>query len=250
MNFTNKFDISQKTILVTGATSGIGFATSKLLIHLGCSLYVVGRNTDKLAELETLGNGEVTAIQADLRDNEDLKKVVESIAKIDGFVHSAGVVKNIPLQFISRDYLETERSLNYDSFLFLTQMLMKKRKINSGGSIVPVASIAGSAGIPGLSVYCGSKAALVGTMRVLAKEFSSNKIRVNTISPGMVKTELVDKAADSLTVEALLLDEQKYPLGYGLPDDVAYSIAFLLSDASSWMTGQDIILDGGRTSYV
>jgi len=250
MNFTNKFDISQKTILVTGATSGIGFATAQLLINMGCSLYVVGRNTERLAELETLGNGKVKSIQADLRDNEDIKKIVEAIDKIDGFVHSAGVVKNIPLQFISRDYLETERSLNYDSFLFLTQLLMKKRKVNHGGSIIPVSSIASSVGMNGLAIYCGVKAALVGTMRVLAKEFSNNKIRVNTVSPGMVKTELVDKVADVVTPEALLIDEKKYPLGYGLPDDVAYCIAFLLSDASRWITGQDIILDGGRTSYV
>ena len=165
-------------------------------------------------------------------------------------MHSAGVVKNIPLQFINREYLETERSLNYDSFLFLTQMLVKKKKINPNGSIIPISSIAGSFGINGLAVYCGSKAALVGTMRVLAKEFSNNKIRVNTLSPGMVRTELVDKAANDLTIEALEIDEKKYPLGYGLPDDVAYAVAFLLSDASRWITGQDMILDGGRTCYV
>jgi NAD(P)-dependent dehydrogenase (short-subunit alcohol dehydrogenase family) len=250
MIFNNRFDISQKRILITGATSGIGFATSQLLTNLGCTLYVVGRNLEKLNELESLGNGKVISIQADLRNNDDIKKVVDSIDKIDGFVHCAGVVKNIPLQFINREYLEMERSLNYDAFLFLTQMLIKKKKINANGSIIPISSIAASVGMNGLSIYCGIKAALVGTMRVLAKELSNNKIRVNTVSPGMVRTEMIDKVANDVTPEALLIDEKKYPLGYGLPDDVAYCIAFLLSDASSWITGQDIILDGGRTCYV
>lgn len=250
MIFNNRFDISQKSILVTGATSGIGFATSQLLINLGCTVYVVGRNLEKLNELESLGNGKVISIQADLRNSDDIKKIVDSINKIDGFVHSAGVVKNIPLQFINREYLETERSLNYDAFLFLTQMIVKKKKISVNGSIIAVSSIAASVGMNGLSIYCGAKAALVGTMRVLAKELSNNKIRVNTVSPGMVRTELIDKVANDVTPEALLIDEKKYPLGYGMPDDVAYCIAFLLSDASRWMTGQDIILDGGRTCYV
>lgn len=250
MIFNNKFDIANKTVLVTGATSGIGFATAKLLLNLGCTIYAVGRNQNKLNELKQTKSEKVITIEADLRSNDDIKKIVDNIDKIDGFVHSAGVVKNIPLQFINREYLETERSLNYDSFLFLTQMLIKKKKINPNGSIIPISSIAAIFGITGLSIYCGTKAALVGTMRVLAKELSNNKIRVNTVSPGMVRTELVDKAANDLTHEALEIDEKKYPLGYGLPDDVAYTVAFLLSDASRWITGQDIVLDGGRTCYV
>jgi NAD(P)-dependent dehydrogenase (short-subunit alcohol dehydrogenase family) len=251
MIFNNKFDLSQKNILITGATSGIGFATAQLLINLGCSLYVVGRNIDKLTELEFLGSGKVISIQADLRNNDDLKKVVDSIDKIDGFVHSAGVVKNVPLQFINREYLEMERSLNYDAFLFLTQMLIKKKKVRPNSSIIPISSIAAHYGISGLSVYCGNKAALLATSKVFAKELSNNRIRVNTVSPGMVRTEMVNNAEEQqLTKEALILDEKKYPLGYGMPEDVAYCVAFLLSDASQWMTGQDIVLDGGRTCYV
>ena len=166
-------------------------------------------------------------------------------------VHSAGVVKNIPLQFINKEYMESERSLNYDSFLFLTQMLIKKRKIDFNGSIISISSIAAHFGINGLSIYCGIKAALIATSKVFAKELSYNKIRVNTVSPGMVRTEMVNSAEENqLTKEALTLDEKKYPLGYGTPDDVAYCIGFLISDASSWITGQDIIIDGGRTCYV
>jgi len=249
--FNNKLDVNSKIVLITGATSGIGFATSKLLINLGCSLFVVGRNRVKLEELETLGKGKVVSIKADLRNFEDIKMIVENISIIDGFVHSAGVVNSIPLQFINRESLERERSLNYDAFLFLTQTLVKKKKINSNGSIVSLASIAAHFGIIGSSLYCGNKAALIATSKVFAKELASKNIRVNTISPGIVRTEMVNNAeGQHLTKEALVLDEQKYPLGYGEPDDVAYCITFLLSDASKWMTGQDIILDGGRTCYV
>ncbi len=251
MMFNNKLDVNSKIVLITGATSGIGFATSKLLINLGCSLFVVGRNRVKLEELETLGKGKVVSIKADLRNFEDIKMIVENISIIDGFVHSAGVVNSIPLQFINRESLERERSLNYDAFLFLTQTLVKKKKINSNGSIVSLASIAAHFGIIGSSLYCGNKAALIATSKVFAKELASKNIRVNTISPGIVRTEMVNNAeGQHLTKEALVLDEQKYPLGYGEPDDVAYCITFLLSDASKWMTGQDIILDGGRTCYV
>jgi NAD(P)-dependent dehydrogenase (short-subunit alcohol dehydrogenase family) len=251
MIFKNKLDLNNKSILITGATSGIGFATSQLLINLGCSLYVVGRNSDKLGELETLGKGKVVPIQADLRNIDDIKMIVENVSKIDGFVHSAGVVNSIPLQFINREFLEMERSLNYDAFLFLTQMLVKKKKINSCGSIVSLASIAAHFAIIGSSLYCGNKAALIATSKVFAKELANKKIRVNTVSPGIVRTEMVNNAeGQHLTKEDLVLDEQKYPLGYGEPDDVAYCITFLLSDASKWMTGQDIILDGGRTCYV
>jgi NAD(P)-dependent dehydrogenase (short-subunit alcohol dehydrogenase family) len=135
--------------------------------------------------------------------------------------------------------------------LFLTQRLVKKKKINLRGSIVSLASIAAHFGIIGSSVYCGNKAALIATSKVFAKELANKRIRVNTVSPGIVRTEMVNNAeSQHLTKEILAIDEQKYPLGYGEPDDVAYCVCFLLSDASKWITGQDIILDGGRTCYV
>ena len=247
----NRFELEGKIFLVTGATSGIGYATSLLLLDLGCTLYALGRNEKRLKELEKRGKGKVISIKADLFEIINIDKSVSHIdGKIDGFIHSAGVVKATPLKFISQEHLNLERTINYDSFLFLVQTLVKRKKFAKNSSIVAVSSISAHFGMNGLSVYSGTKGALISTVRVLAKELALQQIRVNSISPGMIRTEMVTKVAGNVTDEALLIDEKKYPLGYGMPIDVAYCIAFLLSDASSWMTGQDIVLDGGRTCYI
>jgi NAD(P)-dependent dehydrogenase (short-subunit alcohol dehydrogenase family) len=248
---SNRFELNNKVFLITGATSGIGYATVVLLLEKGCKIYAIGRNKERLSELEKIGNGKIISIKADLMETDNISKIVDQIVdQIDGFVHSAGVVKAVPLNFISQEYLNFERTLNYDAFLFFVKFLVKKRKFNQNSSIVPVSSLVAHYGMNGLAVYAGTKGALVSTVRVLAKELAQQGIRVNSISPGMVRSEMVSRFADDVTDEALLIDEKKYPLGYGLPIDVAYSIAFLLSDASSWMTGQDMIVDGGRTCYI
>lgn len=247
----NRFELKDKVFLITGATSGIGYATVKLLFDMGCKVYAIGRNEIVLDELTKMGKGKIVSIKADLMETDNLNMIADKIdGKINGFVHSAGVVKSIPLNFITQEYLDSERKLNYDVFLFLVKTLVKKRKFQANSSIVPISSIAAHFGMNGLAVYCATKGAIVSTVRVLAKELAPQTIRINCVSPGMVKTEMIERVANDVSNEALLIDEKKYPLGYGVPIDVAYSVAFLLSDASSWMTGQDIILDGGRTCYV
>lgn len=247
----NRFELKEKIFLVTGATSGIGYTTVVLLLEMGCKIYALGRNEEKLDELIRLGKGKIITIKADLMKSDVILEVVNQIdEQIDGFVHSAGVFKSVPLNFITQDFLDSERKLNYDVFIFLIKYLVKNKKFNKKSSIIAISSIAAHFGSYGHSVYSGTKGALISTIRVLAKELSNQAIRVNSISPGMVRTEMADKISSDFTIEELLSDEKKYPLGYGFPIDVAYSIAFLLSDASSWMTGQDIILDGGRTCYV
>lgn len=247
----SKFDLKNKVFILTGATSGIGYTTSVLLYEMGCKIYAIGRNTQKLDELNYLGKGKIIPIKVDLMDNGSISYIVSQIDEmIDGFIHSAGVFKSVPLNFINQEFLDSERKLNYDVFLFLIKELVKNKKLNKKSSIVAISSIAAHYGSYGHSVYAGSKGALISTIRVLAKELSNHGIRINSISPGMVRTEMADNIANDLTTESLIIDEKKYPLGYGQPIDIAYSIAFLLSEASSWMTGQDIILDGGRTCYV
>jgi NAD(P)-dependent dehydrogenase (short-subunit alcohol dehydrogenase family) len=247
----SKFDLKNKVFILTGATSGIGYTTSVLLFEMGCKIYAIGRNTQKLDELNYLGKGKIIPIKVDLMDNGSISYIVSQIDEmIDGFIHSAGVFKSVPLNFINQEFLDSERKLNYDVFLFLIKELVKNKKLNKKSSIVAISSIAAHYGSYGHSVYAGSKGALISTIRVLAKELSNHGIRINSISPGMVRTEMADNIANDLTTESLIIDEKKYPLGYGQPIDIAYSIAFLLSEASSWMTGQDIILDGGRTCYV
>lgn len=247
----NKFELKDKIFLITGATSGIGYATVRLLFDMGCKVYAIGRNEKVLDELTILGNGRIVSIKADLMVADSLNIIADNVnEKIHGFVHSAGAVKSMPLNFITQEYLDSERKLNYDVFLFLVKLLVKKRKFHLNASIVPLSSIVAHYGMNGLAVYSATKGAMVSTVRVFAKELAAQRIRVNSISPGMVRTEMVDRFANDVTNEALLIDEKKYPLGYGKPIDVAYTVAFLLSEASSWMTGQDIILDGGRTCYV
>jgi NAD(P)-dependent dehydrogenase (short-subunit alcohol dehydrogenase family) len=248
---SNKFDLKDKCILITGATSGIGYAGVILLFEMGCNVFAIGRNKKRLSELEAIGKGKITAINVDLMNDDCETEIVRQInCQLDGFVHCAGVFRSVPLNFITQKFIESERRLNYDVFLFLIKGLIKSKKIAKKSSIVAISSISAHFGSNGHTIYSGTKGALISSIRVLAKELSCKEIRLNSISPGMVRTEMANAIFNDLTIESILDDEKKYPLGYGQPIDVAYSIAFLLSDASSWMTGQDIILDGGRTCYV
>jgi NAD(P)-dependent dehydrogenase (short-subunit alcohol dehydrogenase family) len=181
---------------------------------------------------------------------EDIKAIVESTENIDGIVHAAGIVSLAPVKFYSEELMNEMRSINFDSIVYLVNLIFKKKKINKGSSIVLVSSIAGLFGMKGNGIYAASKGALIAISKVWASEFATSKTRVNCVSPGMVKTEITSKSIEDLSLEVIQLDEKKYPLGYGDPIQVANPIVFLLSEASSWITGQNIILDGGRTSTI
>jgi NAD(P)-dependent dehydrogenase (short-subunit alcohol dehydrogenase family) len=246
----NPFSLENKTILVTGASSGIGYKTCLSIHKQGGNFIAIARREDFLkkliSETSTLNN----YIVADLTKEENLQLIINSIDRIDGLVHCAGVDEYAPVKFYNQKLMTDIMSINYESAVYLVNLLSKKKKINKGASIVLVTSIAGLFGFKGIGIYSGSKGALIAISRVWAAEFSSMKIRVNCISPGMVRTAIADQMILNLTKEVVEIDEKKYPLGYGNPEDVANPTVFLLSDASSWMTGQNLILDGGRTSLI
>lgn len=244
------FDIAPKTILITGASSGIGRETAVLLAQSGASLILTGRNQARLHEvLEGLENSSKHRIfQGDLTDESILDKLVSSVEGIDGVVLAAGIVKTLPIKFLNKVELSATMSINFEAPVLLCQKLIKAKKVNKGASIVFISSIAGNVIVnKGNGSYAASKAALNGICKVMALELAAQKIRVNCISPGMVWSPLIEDELLAISNEQLEADQKAYPLGYGTPVDVANAVWFLLSEGSKWITGTSLVLDGGFT---
>ena len=244
----NPFILEGKTILITGASSGIGRATAIECSKMGAKLIITGRNPERLQEsfnsLE--GSGHLQII-ADLSKLGDIEKLVNDIPVINGCVNNAGFNITQPLPFIKENDARLIFEVNILAPILLTNQLAKKKKIAKEGSIVFTSSISGL-GIctPGNSLYSATKGALTSFMKNAAIDLSSKKIRCNAVLPGMVETPL--KAGKSMiTEEQWEKNRQLYPLKrFGLPEDVAYGIIYLLSDASQWVTGTELVIDGGR----
>jgi NAD(P)-dependent dehydrogenase (short-subunit alcohol dehydrogenase family) len=243
----NPFSLTGKIVMVTGASSGIGKVISIECSKLGAKLVLTGRDEQRLKNtFENLEGSGHKYIVADIRNTDDLKYLIDSSPMINGLVHSAGIVKTMPIGFISTDALNSIMDINFKGPVLLTQGLMKTKKIVSGGSIVIISSISGIAcALSGNGVYSASKGAITSMAKIMALEFASQKIRVNSILAGMVKTHMTDGLLFS--EDEIIEDIKKYPLGYGEPDDVALGVVYLLSDASKWITGTDLKMDGGYT---
>lgn len=244
---SNIFSLSGKKILVTGASSGIGKSIAIAISEQGGEVILVGRNLERLQEtFDSLDGQGHQLISLDLNDEDKITSMVSGLNKIDGIVHSAGVVKTLPIKFLNRTELRDIMSINFEVPVILTQKLLKAKKINAGGSIIFISSLAGPyIGVKGNGAYSASKGALNGIMKVMCVELASQKIRVNCICPGMVKTPMTENELAAVSKEQLILDEQQYPLGYGNPEDVAYASVYLLSNASKWVSGTSLVLDGG-----
>jgi NAD(P)-dependent dehydrogenase (short-subunit alcohol dehydrogenase family) len=243
----NRNSLRDKTFLVTGASSGIG---REISIHIASnegSLYITGRNPENLHDTSSYFNSaHIKSFVGDLTRSEFIKDIVKDVLPLDGLVLCAGMIDYKPMKFLKEEQFSKIFMTNYFAPNMLLQELIKNKKIKNGASIVFISSISAiDGGSPGLGAYSGSKAALIATSKVWALELASNKIRVNVIAPGMVQTPMTDKSIKTLTKEALEIDQKKYPLGYGMPQDVAGSTIFLLSDSSKWMTGSTLVLDGG-----
>ena len=245
----NPFSLEGKTILVTGASSGIGRSTAIECSKAGAKVVLTARNEARLKETLSMLTGEGHSyIVADLANEEQMDRLVAEMPIIDGLVNNAGfnVMQLVP--FIKDEDLIKVMRVNLEAPILLTHKVVKKKKIAKESSIVFTSSIAGK-GVcsAGNSLYSASKGGLTAFMKNAALELASKKIRCNAVLPGMVETPLKE-GKSNITEEQWEINRQLYPLKrFGNPEDVAYAIIYLLSDASAWMTGSELVIDGGRS---
>lgn len=246
----NPFSLAGKTVLITGGAGGIGSATAKLCVHLGARVVLTDIREDALAEaLAALPESQTAepnlCFAADLTDAEQLAVLVEFCPQIDGLVCNAGVMKLTLTQFITEEELTRIQKINLNAPILLTRSLIKKKKIKKGGSIVFTASAAGVYRVSiGNGIYATTKCGIDAFMRTVALEMGPKGIRCNSVNPGMVETALIG----SFTEEQKEKEKLNYPLRrFAQPTDIANGIAYLLSDASSFVTGTALKIDGGMT---
>ena len=242
----NPFALTGKTILITGAASGIGQATAVTCSRLGAKVIVCTRSEARSREtMGMLVGGGHVVLAGDLTNAGDVEKIVEMAPTLDGIVLCAGKGLTLPFVFCSPEKQSDLFDINFRSPVELLRLLTKKKKLNKGCSVVFVSSVGGNTVFSvGGSIYGASKAALTATMKYCAKELAVKGVRVNSVNPGMTKTKLINRG--TLTEEQFKTDQERYPLKrYGEPEDIANGIVYLLSDASSWVTGHALVIDGG-----
>lgn len=241
----NPFTLEGKSILVTGASAGIGRGIAVACSKMGASIFAVGRNADRLndtiCQLEATGH---KAVVCDLTSRQDVASLVSGLPKLDGVVHCAGIGQRIPCKQLTETDVDHLMDINFKAPVLLQTEILAQKKINKGASVIFIASIASWSPSTGNAVYSASKGALVSYARCLGLELAPRQIRVNCISPAMVWTELITN--DGMSIEELKADEERYPLKrYGHPEDIAHLAIYMLSDASSWMTNSNVEITGG-----
>lgn len=246
----NPFSLEGKCILVTGASSGIGRGIAVACAKMGAKVALSGRNEARLQETLSSLSGEGHVVLCGDLNNEDTRKdIVERMPELNGVVHCAGISQIQMAKFLDQVSLEGIFHTNVFSPLLLNTLLLKKKKIKKNASVIFISSISGVYRSQiGEGSYGATKAALAGFVKSLALELSAQGIRVNTIHPGVVETPLLEVSNGTFGEEELEALRQKYPLKrFGKPEDIAYCAVYLLSDASCWMTGSNILIDGGFT---
>lgn len=240
----NPFSLADKTILVTGASSGIGRGIAVACARMGANVIITARNLVRLQETLAAmpGNGH-TIVVADLTDNVQRQQLVEQLPALDGLVHCAGVGSRVPCKNIEQSDIDYVMQPNFMAPVLLQTELLFAKKITKSASIVFIASRAAEMPSVGNAVYSASKGAIISYAKCLALELAPRKVRVNCICPAMVWTDL---ALTGASREQLEEAEQRYPLKrYGQPEDVAYLAVYMLSDVSTWMTGSCVDITGG-----
>ena len=248
------FSLSNKTILITGASSGIGRSCAVQCSKMGASLLLMGRNVDELNRTvsELQPGTKVEMIVADFSKMIDLELLIAekilTIGKIAGFIHCAGVEKTLPLKKQSSEVFQSIFDINVFAGFELAKIISLKKYKAEKASFVFISSVAGMVGESGKTIYSASKGAVISGARSMSMELARSDIRVNSISPAMVKTPILEKMFDGIGEEASQNIIKKHPLGIGEPEDVANACVFLLSDAAKWITGTNLVVDGGYTA--
>ena len=233
------YDFKGKRILVTGASGGIGIAVIQKLLDSGAIVYSNSRREISIQSKNHFHYKE------DLSVEEIIETWVKEIEPIDGVVYSAGILDSIPIRFAKKEKMMKIWDINYFSAVNLCSNLIKKRKLNKGAAFVFISSISAKHPYIGGSMYTGSKSALETFSKVLALELKDKFIRSNCIAPAMVKTEMYEKGIEKGSKEFMEEHISKYPFGAGEPEDLAQATCFLLSDASRWINGITLTMDGG-----
>ncbi len=246
----NPFSLHGKTILITGASSGIGKATAIECSKAGATVILTARNESRLLEVHSMldrSASQPSFIVADMRSDNDVELLVSSCPKLDGVFINAGISINVPVQFINREKLLDIFEVNTFAPILLTRSLVKSKKLNKGASLVYTSSVSGNNTVTvAHEMYSATKTAITGFMRNVALDLAHKGIRANAVNPGMINTPMVHSGKYS--EEQLQKDMANYPLGrFGNPEEVAYAVVYLLSDAAAWVTGQSLVIDGGLT---
>ena len=248
----NPFSLDGKTILVTGASSGIGRQCAIDCSKMGAKVVSIGRNKERLEELMSEMEGENAYYSFDLQELDGIKELVSNIVatygKLDGFIHAAGIEVTNPVKLTSTEDYDSLYKVNCLSAFEIVKNLCGIKTFNRGGSIVLISSISGIIARNGLAAYAASKGALMSAARVMATEMATREVRVNTVSPGTILTPMMQKALDGMTEDDRKKRVEGFPLGLGKTTDISNACIYLLSNASRWVTGQNIIVDGGYTS--
>jgi NAD(P)-dependent dehydrogenase (short-subunit alcohol dehydrogenase family) len=250
----NPMDLTASTVLVTGASSGIGRETAILLSSLGARVVLTGRNQGRLEETAASLSGQGHRVEPfDLSRSEEISDWLRSLTAqtgpLNGLVHSAGIHITAPLRIMTPQAIEGMLKTNVLSAILLARGFCRKGCHAADSSIVFLSSIAALAGQPAISVYGASKAALMGLAKSLALEWAPLRIRVNCIAPAWVRTEMTERSEEELSPERFQEIEKTHPLGLGRPRDVANAVAFLLADTGRWITGTTLVVDGGYSAH-
>ena len=215
---------------------------------MGAELFITGRDEQRLGEaLRSLEGDNHRMVTADLSDSESVEKIVAESSELDGIVHSAGITNPVPFQFVSESKLTDVFSVNFTGPALLTQKLLSRKLLRRGASVVFISSVSGvyCSSYAG-SMYSASKGAVNGLVKGMALDLSPRQVRVNSVCPGMIETNILEDGR--ISKDQLEEDKKRYPLKrHGKPEEVAYAVIYLLSGASSWVTGTNLLIDGGYT---